>query len=137
MNRWISAVLLCFAAACARTSGIEGNFERSPAAIDETVYRRTVFINNARLEDDVQVVELKNVTIGNLMKAQVTIRSLDHDDQNLQYRFGWYDANDMEIDSGGQAWQPIVLHGMETKTIQAAAPHSGARRYTINLRTRD
>lgn len=130
-------VLLTLVLGCIRTSGVRTEYEKTPANPEEPYYYKSVILDNAALADDIQIVDARTVTVGNLLKAQVSVLSLINDDQLLQYKFKWFDQNDLEIDAGGQAWQPIVLHGKETKNIQATALNPTARRFTITIRTRE
>jgi uncharacterized protein YcfL len=131
------AAVLTLGSACSRTSGIRNDYEKTPPNPEEAYYSKSVILDNWVLNDYIKIVDSRTVTVGDLLKAQVGVLSLTNDSQNLQYKFKWFDQNDLEIDSGGQAWQPFVLHGKETKNLQATALNPTARRFVVTIRTRD
>jgi len=131
-----AAALLAVAgvSGCSTTSGAE--------AVGKTVWNdegarelsKKVVFNNSSLAGDIQIVDLQSVLAGNIMKAQAVLKSKDRETLSLQYRFDWYDANGMEINSGAGSWKPLLITGRESKTIQSVAPDPRAKEFKLKIR---
>ncbi|MDD2856353.1 MAG: YcfL family protein, partial [Desulfuromonadaceae bacterium] len=89
------------------------------------------------LKGDIEIVDAKSALAGDIMKAQVTLRSKDSDTIPFQYRFDWYDANGMEINSGSGSWKPLIIYGRESKTVQSVAPDPRGREFKLKIREPD
>ena len=119
---------------CSTTAGVE--------AVGKTVWNdegarelnKKVVFNSSSLAGDLQVVDMQSVLAGNMMRAQATLKSRDKDTLSFQYRFDWYDANGIEINSGAGSWKPLLITGKETKTVQGVAPDPRAKDFKLKLR---
>jgi len=119
-------------AGCATTSGIEASGKvvqtESGHELD-----KSIVINNRSLSNDLEITNIRSVFVGNLLKAQVSIRSTSRDTFPIQYKFEWFDAQGFEINAN-QAWKPFLVFGKETKTIQGVAPDQRAKEFKIKIR---
>jgi uncharacterized protein YcfL len=122
------------AAGCGTTAGIEATGKNDWDQDGARILVKNVVINNSGLAGDIQVVDLKSAMAGDIMKAQVTLRSKDRDTINIQYAFNWFDAQGMAVGSGTTVWKPFIIYGRESKTIQGVAPDPRAREFKINIR---
>jgi len=122
---------------CSTTAGVEAT---GKTAWDEQGARsleKNVVFNNSGLKGDIQIVDVKSAMAGNVMRAQATLRSKDRDTLPFQYRFDWYDAGGLEINSGAGSWKPLILYGRESKTIQGVAPDPRAKEFKLKIREPD
>lgn len=131
-----SLLVASLATGCSTTAGIEASGKIASNGNSAPPLVKEVAVNNVSLGWSVEVVDMKSVTLGNLIKAQVSLRSKDRDALPLQYRFDWFDAQGMEIASN-TAWKPLIIYGKETKTVQAVAPDPLARGFKLKLREPD
>ena len=129
----IAALALALAAGCAspNTSGITVGAEMGAAASME----RVLLSENAKLArqlhvDDLVVGQTKN----GLMKADVKLTSRQNKSIVAQSKFAWFDAAGAEIDPDTDAWQPLVLHGKETRTVRGIAPNAAAASFKLRVR---
>jgi len=131
----VAAVLLgaALAAGCSTTAGIEAAGKKSWNQDGAPELSKQVVINNSSLAGDVEIVDLKNSDAGNLMKAQVSLRSKSRDTVQVQYKFDWFDSQGMELASNA-AWKPLLIYGKETQTVQAVAPDPRAHEFRLKLR---
>ncbi|CAH0533797.1 hypothetical protein VST7929_01672 [Vibrio stylophorae] len=95
---------------------------------------QSVLISNPQLAQTLHLDFAKKVRVNDLLQAQVTIVSDCADTQNLQYRFYWYDENNLEVLPGDSPWRHVVLYGQDTITIQGMAPRADATQYRIYIR---
>ena len=119
---------------CSTTAGIEATGKNDWDQDGARVLAKNVVINNSSLAGDIQVVDLKSAIIGDMMKAQVSLRSKDRDTINIQYSFNWFDAQGMAVGTGTPVWKPFIIYGREARMIQAVAPDPRAREFKLNIR---
>lgn len=124
-------------AGCSTTAGVEMTGKSAWNDEGARTLEKKVIFNNSGLAGDIEIVEVKSAMAGDIMRAQATLRSKDRDTLPFQYRFDWFDANGLEINSGAGSWKPLLLVGRETKTIQAVAPDPRAREFKLKLREPD
>jgi uncharacterized protein YcfL len=120
---------------CSSTAGVETS---GRAAWDEQGARsleKNVVFNG--LKGDIQIVDVRSSMAGDIMRAQATMRSKDKDTLPLLYRFDWFDAGGVEINSGAGSWKPLILYGRETKVVQGVAPDPRAKEFKLKIREPD
>ncbi len=124
-------------AGCSTTAGVEATGRTSWDEQGARILEKNVVFNSSGLKGDIQIVDVKSAMAGDIMRAQATLRSKDRDTLPFQYRFEWYDAGGIEINSGAGSWKPLILYGRETKTIQAVAPDPRAKEFKLKIREPD
>lgn len=133
----IAAAALFGLAGCSTTAGVETTGKMSWDEQGARTLEKNVVFNNSGLKGDIQIVDVKSSMAGDIMRAQATLRSKDRDTLPFQYRFEWFDASGMEINSGSGSWKPLLLNGRESKTIQAVAPDPRAKEFKLKIREPD
>lgn len=124
-------------AGCSTTAGVEATGKTSWDEQGARTLEKNVLFNSRALKGDIQIVDVKSAMAGDIMRAQATLRSKDRDTLPFQYRFEWYDAGGLEINSGAGSWKPLILNGRETKTIQSVAPDPRAKEFKLKIREPD
>ena len=66
--------------------------------------------------------------------AEVDVRNAEDDDFSFQYRFEFTDAGGFPIQPGSRAWEQLVIHGGENRTLVATAPTKEAVGFTVRAR---
>ncbi|MDD2271014.1 MAG: YcfL family protein [Desulfuromonadaceae bacterium] len=127
-------VALMGLAGCSTTAGVETTGKTSWDEQGARILEKNVVFNSSSLKGDLQIVDLRGVQAGDIMRAQATLRSRDKDTLQFQYRFDWYDAGGLEINSGAGSWKPLLLTGRETKTVQGVAPDPRAKEFKLKIR---
>jgi uncharacterized protein YcfL len=122
---------------CSTTAGVEATGKTVWNDEGARELSKKVVFNSSSLAGDLQVVDMQSALAGNMMRAQATLRSRDKDTLSFQYRFDWFDANGIEINSGSGSWKPLILTGKETKTVQGVAPDPRAKEFKLKLRETD
>jgi uncharacterized protein YcfL len=138
MNRmWISLGLAALAGACGcatKTSGIEGGQTIIETPEGDWQTSNYVIVNNPKVARGIQIVDLRSEFVGDLLKANITLVSKSSGTLKAQYKFAWFNAQGMEIDPEAGPWEPMILYGNESKTLQAVAPNPSAREFKIKIR---
>ena len=122
---------------CSTTAGVEATGKTTWDEQGARSLEKKIVFNNSGLEGDIQIVDIKSVMAGDVMRVQATLLSKDRDTLPFQYRFDWYDGGGMEINSGAGSWKPLILYGRESKTIQAVAPDPRAKEFKLKIREPD
>ena len=122
---------------CSTTAGVEATGKTAWDEQGARTLEKNVSFNGSGLDWDIQIVDIKSVMAGDVMRAQATLRSKDKSTLPLQYRFDWYDAAGLEINPGAGSWKPLILYGRESKTIQSVAPDQRAKEFKLKIREPD
>lgn len=119
---------------CSTTAGVEAGGKTVWNDEGARELSKKVVFESSSLAGDLKVVDLQSALAGNMMRAQATLKSKDRDTLSFQYRFDWYDASGMEINSGAGSWKPLIITGRETKTVQSVAPDPRAKEFKLKIR---
>lgn len=131
MKSYLKIVSICIfsvvIAACS-TSGVKGTSDSTSGKSE------IIEVQNKSLAKKVGIKDFKTRVVNDLLNVQVEIENKFSSTQEFQYKFSWFDVTGFAVDSGGDSWKTLVLHGMESKTVQALAPNPTARKFKIVLR---
>lgn len=94
-----------------------------------------VFEGSTRLKRWVEITGITYDQVNGMNRVHIAVTSRRHHAVRLQYRVAWFDANGMELDPDTRAYHPLILHGLDSKTITSVALHPNA--VTSRLRIRD
>lgn len=119
---------------CSIPSVIEGRGKAGWTDQGAPLLNTKVVYNSSSLARDIAIVEMTSSKAADLMLAQVIIRSKEGDPLKLQYKFEWYDLDGRALDAGSAIWNPLIIYGRESKTIQGVAPDPRGRDYKLLLR---
>jgi len=82
-----------------------------------------------------QVSDLKAVKRNHLLVVQAEINNTDDDNQQLFYRFKWFDASGFAL--ADEAWKPLVLYAYQKQTLSAVAPSPQATDFKLVVQSPD
>ena len=68
------------------------------------------------------------------LQPQVEVLNNSKRDYAIEYRYLWFDANDMEIYPAKRPWQQAVLHGGESIRLQGISPSPEAKAFRVQIR---
>ncbi|MDO2949895.1 YcfL family protein [Aeromonas simiae] len=83
---------------------------------------------------DVRLTERARTRENGVLKASVEIGNLQRGDRTLQYQFTWFDGQGQEVAVDARPWQPLALHGHQTRTLTATAPQAEVVSYRLYVR---
>jgi len=127
-------LMLAFTGCVQKTAGLEVTGTVMPTGEGKGDLARVVLVHSPKLGRQVEAVDARHEWVGDLLKASVTLMSKVDTTLRIQYRFVWYNAEGLEEDLGGDAWTPLVLHGRESRTVQAVAPNASVRTFQVRVR---
>ena len=122
---------------CSPTSGAEGRAKVGWTDDGAPLLNTKVVYNSTTLSRKVAIEEMTSSKAGDMLLAQVTLRSKAGDTINLQYKFEWFDLNGLALNAASATWKPLLIYGKESKTIQGLAPDPRGRDYKLLLRDAD
>ncbi len=135
----LAAAMLCALSlgGCATTAAVEASGKRGWNDEGAPELLKKVQIENSSLNGRIEIVDLKSALAGDLMSAQVLLRSKKSSELPLQYRFAWYDQQGMELSGNPAAWNPLIIYAGELRTVRGVAPDPRAREFKLRLRESD
>jgi uncharacterized protein YcfL len=91
-------------------------------------------VTDTGLNKNVSVVGLNTaMTPGGLLKVQAELLNRSRSLQRFSYRFEWFDASGMQIDTVMTAVIADQIEGGESKFISAVAPTPAAKDFRLKL----
>ena len=124
------AVSIVTTIGCSSTSGMVATHRST----GDPKFAKHLEINNSALEGDVIITNMRMRRTGDLLDVQVELTNLTGSDQNIQYKFAWYDDDNFEVDKDSRAWTPVLIHGNDKVTMSAVAPNPRASTYKLIVR---
>ncbi|MCL1123644.1 YcfL family protein [Shewanella surugensis] len=91
-------------------------------------------IDSPAFAQKVKVDQLKMRGQGGSLEGVSTVISKISTDQHLQYKFTWYDGTGFTVDDETRGWQPLTLHGKESKQVSSVAPGINALWFEFYVR---
>lgn len=82
----------------------------------------------------VSVVDVGHHTVGDLMQAQVTLRSNRNRSLLITYKFAWFDATGIEIDPESKPYRTMTIEGKDGVTVSSVAPNPQATEFKMKVR---
>lgn len=125
------AVLGCcailFLSACAtQPTGIRMDSANEHVVLSDAQLAQTLSFANANTE-----VKKDNI------EGEVTVTSQVAIDQNIQYRFYWYDLQGLEVDNTNSPWRALLIRGHESVVIQDHPENIKAVNFRVSIKNTD
>lgn len=126
--------------ACATPKNVEvdnlkksGLYARGSFNVDGT-FSRSSLTDKDQKRQKFQIMSVTGKEVDGFKKIQTAIANKTDKDLNLQYRFSWYDAQGMQIESDSTTWQPLHLFGKVTRPINNVARSREAITFELYVR---
>ena len=98
-------------------------------------YAKHLIIHNEALASKIIIQEMNTRTAkSGSLEVSLVLANLSSSDKNIQYRFSWYDADNFEVEQGGRAWTPALLHGKSSINMQALSPNPSVTSYKLDVK---
>lgn len=130
MKRLVVAVLGCALAVAAGAGCLRGRMTSGVTAEGgRLLVEDPSFALNLEL-----VRDARTRTKEGFLHAQATVKNTNRHDYRCQYQFVWFDEAGMAMSHALTPWKPLVLHGRETKNLDAVASVQGAADFWLKVR---
>ncbi len=128
MKRWGTALAMALIlAGCSKnTAGIRVDGQSQNVMFGDSV------LGGRLLVDDMATIEVDGHARG-----VVTLSSQYKGDQNIQYRFYWYDDNGLEVNSKQAAWKQQIVRGFESISISEVSVNPNGKQFRVQIRQAD
>lgn len=70
-----------------------------------------------------------------LPQAKVILANTAGTTQKFEYKFVWYDKNDMPLDDNDRPWHAASISGRDEMSVTGTAPGDKATRFQIQIRS--
>lgn len=74
------------------------------------------------------------LTEGGLPQAKAILKNDSRVTQKFEYKFVWFDENDMPIDDESRPWKSVSLQGRDTVSVGGTGPNDRAKKFQIQVR---
>lgn len=74
------------------------------------------------------------LTEGGLPQAKAILKNDSRVTQRFEYKFVWFDENDMPLDDENRPWKSVSLQGRDTVSVGGTGPNDRARKFQIQVR---
>lgn len=74
------------------------------------------------------------LTEGGLPQAKAILLNDSGSTTKFEYKFVWFDANDMPVDENDRPWRPVTLKGKDTVSVGGTGPNDRAKKFQIQIR---
>lgn len=109
------------------TSGIAADSDKPDG-------KQWLIVDNLNLGRKLTIIDAATHQGMDRLRGVATIQSLYKGDLNLQYRFYWYDSNNVQLNNATTAWTPLSLHGKQQIQVQSVALVNNANHFKIYVR---
>lgn len=128
MKKWIIACLgIVILAGCSNnTAGLR---------VDSSSQK--VLYGDSALDDRLAINDISTQDMNGNTRGVVQVESKYANDQQLQYRFYWYDDNGIEVNAKQGAWRQFMLRGYESISLSEVSVNPNAKEFRIQIRPQD
>jgi uncharacterized protein YcfL len=81
-------------------------------------------------DPEVDIREMRCVVQDDLLRIDVDIENDKSRNQQLEYRFLWFEPNGMSVGTE-EPWKPLVLYPEERRTLRTSAPSIQAKDFKL------
>lgn len=74
------------------------------------------------------------LTEGGLPQAKAILKNDAGTTTKFEYKFVWFDANDMPLDEDNRPWRPATLQGKDQLSVGGTGPNDKAKKFQIQIR---
>lgn len=74
------------------------------------------------------------LTEGGLPQAKAILKNDSRVTQKFEYKFVWFDENDMPLDEDNRPWRSANLKGKDTVSVGGTGPSDRAKKFQIQVR---
>lgn len=96
-----------------------------------------VLYGDSVLDDRLTIDNIDTKDMNGNTRGLVKITSKYEDNQNLQYRFYWYDEQGLEVNAKQGAWRQFTLRGYESISLSEVSVNPNAKEFRIQIRPQD
>lgn len=131
----LAAAVGAAAAGCMQANPKSAGYAVRAEVLADDTLDTCLKVDDARLAHSIRVASLHtDYTERGILRAQVSLLNSGSRDINCQYKFLWFDANDIELRPGQGAWRAVTLHGGEEVRVAGSAASTDATGFKLEVR---
>ena len=132
-QRLLLILPIFFISACVNIAPVTSGIGSEQLALQQK-YSKHLQVHNKKLASQLHISEIKSRKQNDLLQINLSLSSTYKKSLQLQYQFQWFDQDGFIIEVGKSPWQPIELHGMQTKTVASLAPTPHVATFSLYVR---
>jgi len=132
-QRLLLILPIFFISACVNIAPVTSGIGSEQLALQQK-YSKHLQVHNKKLASQLHISEIMSRKQNDLLHINLSLSSTYKKSLQLQYQFQWFDQDGFVIEAGKSPWQPIELHGMQTKTVASLAPTPHVATFSLYVR---
>lgn len=130
----VTAIVLAAAVAGCKSKGPVPPSESCPGfqeagSTKQLIRKKVQFIG----DPEIDIREMRCVVNDGLLRIDIDIENDKSRNQQIEYRFFWYEPNGMSA-APDEAWKPLILYPDEKRTIRTLAPSVNAQDFSLSIK---
>ena len=122
-----------FLSACVNVPPVTSGIGSEQLTLEQK-YSKHLQVHNKKLAKQVHISEIMSRKKNDLLQVNLSLTSTYKKSLQLQYKFQWFDQDGFIIEEAKSAWQPLEVHGMQTKTVASLAPTPQVTTFKLYVR---
>jgi len=124
--------LLIFVLACLFLSGCRT--VSSSGMTLESHCPADIHVGSKIMHNHLKITKCVSQRRNGLMAVTIRAENLTNKDLQCEYRYTWFDADGLDIETGMSIWKPANFHGKARVNMSAIAPSKNVNDYKLVLR---
>ncbi|MCO4798033.1 MAG: YcfL family protein [Colwelliaceae bacterium] len=92
-------------------------------------------VDNEALSEKLTISDVKHRMTNDLLEINIELSSQYEKSLKLQYHFNWFDKNGFVVEINKASWQPLELHGHQSKILRGVSPSSNVTSFNVYVRS--
>ncbi len=128
MNKWIAAIGLAVV--------LTGCADNTAGLNIDGLSQKVIFADNV-LGSRLNIDNIATTQVDGRARAVVQLSSQYKGDQNIQYRFYWYDDQGLEVNTKLAPWRQTIVRGFESFSISEVSVNPNGTQFRVTIREAD
>ncbi|MCA2019135.1 YcfL family protein [Vibrio tritonius] len=125
MKKWLGALIAI---------GLLAGCAENTAGLQVDGANQQVLFGDHVLGDRLRVEDITTTQLNGHARGVVRLTSHYKGDQFIQYRFYWYDAQGLEVNTRPSAWQQAIVRGGEGITLSEVSIKPNGTQFRVQIR---
>lgn len=108
------------------------NYPTSLVRIEKS--SKNVVLGDSILEKTLKFGHVESRTHNGGLIVELIVTNKIMDDQHIEHRFDWYDAQGLELDKDNSPWRHVIIFADSTVTLKGKANSLNAKSFRVSVR---
>lgn len=98
---------------------------------------QTVLFGDNVLGSRLEIADITTVQVDGHTRGVVRLNSQYSGDQNILYRFYWYDNQGLEVNTKLAPWRQLIIRGKESVAVSEVSVNPNGTQFRVQIREND